>query len=243
MHDIEMQIEQWRKALQVSDAFGTSDIEELEGHLREEMERLRPLGLSPAELFLIASHRLGEAHTLESEYQKVNARRRPLRHLSWMVFGVLVYFAGGNIAAAIFRGGRTLVFELLAGCVGGVLHALIGIVSEIAPPMAVVLVGWVVLQGGFWARLGVRLRPRSQCRKAGLLVTLAALNFALIGLGLLFRTAAAMHVGQDGFEQVMFACRYAGLGCAIGVPILAATFLALLRNGEKHWRTTLAETE
>jgi len=239
MHDIEKQIEQWRNGLQASEAFGISDIDELEGHVREEMARLRPLGLSATESFLIASHRLGEAHTLESEYQKVNARRRPLRHLSWMVLGVLAYFTGGYIAAAIFRGGRTLVFELLAGSVWGILYALIGIVSEIAPPMVVVLVGWVFLRGGFWARLGARLHPRSQYRKAGLLVTLAALNFVLIGLGLLFRTAAAMHVGQDGFEWMMFACRYAGLGCAIGVPVLAAIFLVLLRNGEKHCRAAL----
>lgn len=237
MRNVEEQIEQWRNALQASDAFGTSDIDELEGHLREEMERLRALGLSPTESFLIASHRLGETRTLESEYQKVNARRRPLRHLSWMVFGVLAYFAGGYIAAAIFRGGRTLVFELLAGSVWGARHALIGIVSEIAPPMLVLLIGWVVLLGGFWARLGARLRPRSQRGKAGLVVTAAALTCVLIGLGLLFRTAAAMHVGQSGFEQMMLACRYAGLGCAVGVPVLAATFLILLRNGEKHWRT------
>jgi hypothetical protein len=239
MHDVEMQIEQWRNALRASDAFRTSDIDELEGHLREEMERLHPLGLSTAESFLIARHRLGETDALESEYQKVNARHRPLRHLSWMVFGVLAYFAGGYIAAAIFHGGETLVFELLAGSVGGVLHALIGIVSEVAPPMVALLIGWVVLRGGFWARLGARLRPRSQYRKAGLVVTVAALICVLIGLGLLFRTAVAMHVGQEGFEQAMFACTYAGLGCAIVVPVLAATFLILLRNGEKRCRATL----
>ncbi|MBP7051576.1 MAG: hypothetical protein KBE65_11220 [Phycisphaerae bacterium] len=239
MHDVEEQIEQWRNALQASEAFGMSDIDELEGHLREEMERLRPLGLSPTESFLIASHRLGETRSLEREYQKVNARRRPLRHLSWMLFGVLVYFAGGYIAGAVFRGGKTLVFQLLAGSVWGTLHALIGIVSEVAPPVALLLIGWVVLLGGFWARLGVRLRPRSQCRKAGLLVTLAALICVLIGLGLLFRTAVAMHVGQHGFDQMMLACRYAGLGCAIVVPVLAATFLILLRNGEKRCRATL----
>lgn len=239
MHDVEKQIEQWRNALRASDAFGTSDIDELEGHLREEMERLQPLGLSPTESFLIASHRLGETRTLESEFHKINARRRPLRHLSWMAFGVLAYFAGGYIAAAIFRGGRTLVFEVLAGSVWGILHALIGIVSEVAPPLVLLLIAWVVLLGGFWARLGARLRPRSQYRKAGLLVTLAAVNFVLIGLGFLLRTAAAMHVGQDGFEWVMFACKYAGLGCVIAVPILAAAFLILLRNGERHCRTTL----
>ena len=30
MHDVEKQIEQWRNALRASDAFGTSDIDELE---------------------------------------------------------------------------------------------------------------------------------------------------------------------------------------------------------------------
>lgn len=51
---VEHQIEQWRKALATSEAFGTSDLDKLESHVREEMDRLQPLGLSNTESFLVA---------------------------------------------------------------------------------------------------------------------------------------------------------------------------------------------
>jgi len=105
MSDVEKWIEQWRNALQTSDTLRASDVAELESHLREEMERLQPLGLSEMESFLIARHRLGAIEALEIEYEKVNTDRRSLLRLSWMALGVLVYILAGYGAVGISHGG------------------------------------------------------------------------------------------------------------------------------------------
>ena len=54
MSDLEKRIEQWREDLRASGAFGTADIEKLKAHLRKEMARLEPLGLSVMEAFLVS---------------------------------------------------------------------------------------------------------------------------------------------------------------------------------------------
>jgi hypothetical protein len=52
--------EQWRTHLAGSELLGNSTVNELEGHLREEMEHLKTSGLSDEEAFLVAQHRLGD---------------------------------------------------------------------------------------------------------------------------------------------------------------------------------------
>jgi hypothetical protein len=92
MSDVEKWIEQWRDGLAGSELLGGSDVNELESHLREEMEHLKTSGLSDEEAFLVAKHRLGDAATLEEEFAKVNPHRRFANRLSWMAIGVLGYF-------------------------------------------------------------------------------------------------------------------------------------------------------
>ena len=91
MFNLNEQIGRWRENLGQSQTLGTADIDELESHLRQEIESLQRLNLSDEEAFLIAGRRLGSAASLTGEFAKVN-RAGVLRHrLTWMILGILVY--------------------------------------------------------------------------------------------------------------------------------------------------------
>ena len=61
---LEDQIAQWREYLHRRQAFHGSDIEELEGHLRDQLTALTDAGLTGEEAFLVAVKRMGSLDEL-----------------------------------------------------------------------------------------------------------------------------------------------------------------------------------
>jgi hypothetical protein len=98
MSDVEKRIEQWRVDLAGSELLSHSDVNELESHLRDEMEHLQTSGLSDEETFLVARRRLGDMAALEEEFAKLNAPRRLTNRLWWMVAGVLAYLVAAHFS-------------------------------------------------------------------------------------------------------------------------------------------------
>lgn len=236
MSDVEKRIEQWRNALRTSDAFGISDIDELESHLREEMERLRPLGLSETESFLVARHRLGEAQALETEYEKVNADRRSLLRMSWMVGGVLVYVLAGYIAGGVSHGGMLAAIGLRGGATS---IAWAGVAAKAAAGVALFLIVWACARRGSWSGLTGRLRMMSLPRLLLLLGGLALVDCLLIGFEFLFRTAAVRCVNSEEYARMALVGSYANLGWAVLAPVLAAILLIILRTRADRSRPAL----
>ena len=72
MFDVETQISSWKDYLRARGNFKEPDIEELEGHLREEIDNLQAKGLSVDEAFFISVKRLGNADALSREFSKIN---------------------------------------------------------------------------------------------------------------------------------------------------------------------------
>ena len=72
MFDLEKQIGLWRHHLQLRGSLSESDIDELESHLRDEMDDLKKSGLSDDEAFLLSVKRLGNIDMISREYSKVN---------------------------------------------------------------------------------------------------------------------------------------------------------------------------
>jgi hypothetical protein len=100
MFDLNEQINKWRSNLAQSQTLGNSDIDELESHLREEIENLTDLKLSDEEAFLIATHRLGSTDSLAEEYEKINRGVKFRHRLFWIATGVLGYFLATYLADA-----------------------------------------------------------------------------------------------------------------------------------------------
>jgi hypothetical protein len=72
---LEEQIAQWREYLHRRQAFHGSDIEELEGHLRDQLTALTEAGLAGEEAFLVAVKRMGNLDALSREFARAHSER------------------------------------------------------------------------------------------------------------------------------------------------------------------------
>jgi len=74
MFNLEQAIEDWRQKMLATGIETPVPLEELELHLREEMERQMRSGLSEEKAFEMAAKRVGEAQILEAEFKKIPAK-------------------------------------------------------------------------------------------------------------------------------------------------------------------------
>jgi hypothetical protein len=72
---LEEQIAQWRLYLSRRRAIHGPDVEELEGHLRDQMAALTQAGLAAEEAFLVAVKRLGSLDALSREFAREHSER------------------------------------------------------------------------------------------------------------------------------------------------------------------------
>jgi hypothetical protein len=72
---LEGQIAQWREYLRRRQAFHGSDVEELEGHLRDQLTALTEAGLAGEEAFLVAVKRMGSLDALSREFARDHSER------------------------------------------------------------------------------------------------------------------------------------------------------------------------
>jgi hypothetical protein len=72
---LEQQIAQWRQYLHRRRALHSADVEELEGHLRDEVAALTEAGLLRDEAFLVAVKRMGGLDALSREFARAHSER------------------------------------------------------------------------------------------------------------------------------------------------------------------------
>ncbi|HHW08747.1 MAG TPA: hypothetical protein GXX29_02090 [Firmicutes bacterium] len=73
--DIEQEITNWKQALKEQAGLSADDLQELEDHLRDQMDELERGGLAKREALLIAMLRLGQPQNLIAELSKVHSDR------------------------------------------------------------------------------------------------------------------------------------------------------------------------
>ncbi|MEE8469401.1 MAG: permease prefix domain 1-containing protein, partial [Planctomycetota bacterium] len=83
MFELEPVMQGWREGL--TESLRDEDLEELEGHLREEITQLCAKGLSAEEAFVIAVRRVGGERELCAEFSKVHPRAAATRQFEWMI--------------------------------------------------------------------------------------------------------------------------------------------------------------
>ena len=83
-------MESWKGKLYNSNSFTSSDIEELESHLLDEIDILKNKDLSEEEAFYIACSRLGSVELLSSEFTKINTNSIYLKRVVWFLGGYIL---------------------------------------------------------------------------------------------------------------------------------------------------------
>ena len=93
-HDVlEAQIAQWRAYVRRRPAIRASDVEELEGHLRDQVTALVDAGLAADEAFLVAVKRMGNLDAVSREFAREHSERL------WKQLVGVPHGAGGTDAA------------------------------------------------------------------------------------------------------------------------------------------------
>ncbi|MEE8440631.1 MAG: permease prefix domain 1-containing protein, partial [Spirochaetia bacterium] len=132
--ELEAEIRKWRDHLRGTGSVGAGDLEELEGHLRDEVDELSGCGLDGEEAFLISVRRLGNVTAVGEEFAKVTGenlwrqmvlipsspadRRRHARELGIVVIlGLLAGVLGripGMLGFGPFMGNSLVYLENVA---------------------------------------------------------------------------------------------------------------------------------
>lgn len=161
--DVNEAIRRWRNQLAAAPAFHSADLEELEVHLKDSMAALQAQGLSEAEAFWVAQHRLGTAGALSEEFGKVNGELVWLERAIWMVVGVLAIGVLSGLAAAV---ANVAVFGTYLGLASAFqpkpVESVAGIVGWIVNTVAILGLPWWMWrsarkQGSCISRLGAGL--------------------------------------------------------------------------------------
>jgi hypothetical protein len=88
MFDLEQSIAEWRKQMQTAGIKSPLLLEELENHLREEIELQLISGLNEERAFEISTQKIGEAKFLKTEFKKIEAGHwnHSLTWFAWILF-------------------------------------------------------------------------------------------------------------------------------------------------------------
>jgi len=158
MFNLEQSIAEWRRQMVEAGIKTPVPLEELESHLRDEIERKAESGLSEAEAFPAAVHKIGAAQGIQSEFRKVEAIKEDRQ---WQLVQImLVAFTGLSpiLCASAAFSKHGVASEMTPG----------QLISILAAATSFPLLAW----GG---RLSYRLFPVIQTKRAREAIHLAYL--------------------------------------------------------------------
>ena len=142
MHNLEQAIDEWRRKMAAEGINSPAILDELESHLREDIERQLRSGADEERSFAAAAQKIGSAHVLKSEFRK-NRFRSVLEKLM-IAIAVLV------AAFGVFLTSVTMIF-----CYERLTERLIGFV----------ILGFILVAVFGWSRVVPYLPVISNKRK------------------------------------------------------------------------------
>jgi len=97
MFNLDQAISEWRQQMLAAGITTPVPLEELELHLREEIERHAKSGLSEAEAFQAAVEKIGQAHLLQKEFKKVEKNHKIIRAIllviGWLAASCTLFYS------------------------------------------------------------------------------------------------------------------------------------------------------
>ncbi|HEY4416069.1 MAG TPA: hypothetical protein VGO57_10280 [Verrucomicrobiae bacterium] len=92
MFDLEKTITEWRRQMLAAGIRPPALVEELEGHLREEIEQLIKTGMDASLAFEIATGHIGQPRLLKHEFKKIE--RNSMKRVIIIALGVFASLTG-----------------------------------------------------------------------------------------------------------------------------------------------------
>jgi len=231
MFDLNEQINKWRGNLAQSQTLGSSDIDELESHLHEEIENLTTLKLSDEEAFLIATYRLGDTARLSDEYAKINRGKRFRQNVSWMITGILTYLLATHFATAISK--DCVLLAANSGITGYRSLGFIGFGSQILILMTTFFLGY------FICRLIIQ-RPGFKKQIKQLTTRMRLLMVLLVFLIMTVVYRAAFQIPVPGFrpmniqQNITQALTYTKFLWSVFLPVILVMVLINMCRSNSH---------
>ena len=231
MFDLNQEITKWRNNLTQSETLGESDIDELEGHLREGVVSLKGSKLSDEEAFLVAAYRLGATARLSDEYAKINRGKRFRQNVSWIITGILTYLLATHFAAAVSK--DCVLLAANSGITGYRSLGFIGFVSQILTLITTFFLGYFICRLILQTH-GFRKQIKELTTRMRLLMAL--LIFVLMTV--VYR--AAFHIPVPGFrpmniqQYVVQALTYTKFLWSVFLPLILVMILINLSKPNLH---------
>ena len=132
MFNLDHAISEWRKQMLAAGIKTPVPLEELENHLREEIELETKSGLNEQKAFEISIQRIGQPKMLQSEFKK--SERKQMKRIiivSAGVIGVAVGMAFVTPAVAKYNEQGAMVHDATIGFLIGIPIVLVGISTAI----------------------------------------------------------------------------------------------------------------
>ena len=126
MFQLENAITNWRNSLLSSQNLTDSNVDELEGHLYDEIDNLVLTGLTEEEAFMVAAHRIGDHREIGQEFAKVNAKEIWRKRVFWMLSGVFVFMVIGSLSSFLSAvSGIILAWLKVNSSISGIVSSLV----------------------------------------------------------------------------------------------------------------------
>jgi len=226
MFELNEEIAKWCAMLAGSGKLNKSDINELEGHLREEIEQLTALKLSEDEAFIVARHRLGGTESLSDEFAKVNRAAIFRMRCFWAGVGILSFklaMQAGSIASNV---------GVLLASLFGVRGYLLSAAEVIAQGIffgVVILVLYLIarmkdIKGGWFSRAA-----GSAWGKVALFGSVFVVILAMLAGRVFIQIAMARLLGAREFGELALLQQYKGLVLIVVVPLILLGIIIGLR--------------
>ena len=226
MFDLNKAISSWRMGLSERQTCEKSDIDELETHLREEIDSLTASKLSQQEAFLVAAHRLGDPDSLAAEFAKVNTSILWRKRFFWAGAGFLSYIIAAYIAGCASAG-----FVLLARY-AGVMGYSLGVVDIVSRILFFLVVIFVLYE--------IARRKKRQgelfCKGAGnpwgkfiLFASVFMVIAVMLAARILFPFTMVRVFGMSEYAEIAMFRAYAGFVWQISMPLIVLAVVVRLR--------------
>jgi len=226
MFDLNKQIKIWRSGLAQQQTLEKSDIDELENHLREEIERLAASELSEQEAFIVAAHRLGRSDSLSEEFAKINSsvlwRKRVFRVVAIIFAWIIISYIGQVVSRTCF------LLGVLAGLRGNTLNIIV-LISQVAIFGVAVYALYLIsrsknLHGDLFCKIADSFRG-----KVMLFVIVFVIVVGTLAFNTLITAITARFLNPREFGQISMFKAFQGLMQMIFLPLTLLLGMILVR--------------